>query len=371
MSPDRLIVHQFDPDRDVPGGINTCISDIVRYAPPGYAIAIAGVSGCAEDRLGEWATRTLHGREIRFMPLAHLAPDRQDRLVPHAARLAAGLARFRRRMPRVLTQTHRVDVGAATQRLLAPQEAIQFVHTDTKRALSTGTDSLWRLAPWLYGLVEQSSLQRVRRVIAFSRSDAERLRRAGFPATAMRTWFDPDLFFPAPVPPNGHVLRLAWVGRLEPPKAPELALEALTELRARDVDATLTVVGDGTLRPALEQLAAARGLHDLVELAGATPRHETADIVRRSHVLVMSSRFEGSPRALIEALACGVPVACTQEADPDELVETGRTGAVAASRSPAALAEAIESAAQASRTACVDAVRDLRAPDAVARLLAA
>ena len=85
----------------------------------------------------------------------------------------------------------------------------------------------------------------------------------------------------------------------------------------------------------------------------------------------MSSRFEGSPRALIESLACGVPVACTAESDPDRLVRAGETGAVAADRSPSALADAVVAAAVASSAACVDAVSDLRAPDAVARLLAA
>lgn len=370
MKPDRLIVHQFDPGRDVPGGINTCISDIVRYAPDGYSIAIAGVSDRAEDRLGDWTVRTLQGREIQFMPLAHLAPDRQDRRVPHSVRVAAGLARFRSRMPRVLTQTHRVDLGAAAQSLLSRRETIQFVHTDTEKALETGTDSLWRLAPRVYGLVEQASMSKARRVIAFSRRDAERLRHAGFPATSMRTWFDPELFYPATTQANG-VLRLAWVGRLEPPKAPELAVETLAVLRDRGVEAQLTVVGDGTLRPGLEQLVAERGLHDLVTLVGQQPRRDTAEIVRRSRVLVMSSRFEGSPRALIESLACGVPVACTAQSDPDGLVRAGETGVVAADRSPAALAKAVVAAADASRATCVDAVSDLRAPDAVARLLAA
>jgi glycosyltransferase involved in cell wall biosynthesis len=161
------------------------------------------------------------------------------------------------------------------------------------------------------------------------------------------------------------------VGRLEPPKAPELALEALASLRDRGVDAHLTVVGDGTLRPGLQQLVAERGLDELVVLAGKRPRQETAEIVRDSRVLVMSSRFEGSPRALIEALACGVPVACTPESDPDGLVRMGKTGSVAAERSPSALADAVAAAADASREACVDAVSDLKAPDAVARLLAA
>jgi glycosyltransferase involved in cell wall biosynthesis len=371
MKPDRLIVHQFDPGREVPGGINTCISDIVRYAPEGYSIAIAGVSDLAGDRLGEWTVRTLQGREIQFMPLARLSPERQDRRVPHSVRVAAGLARFRRRMPRVLTQTHRVDLGAAAQSLLPRRETIQFVHTDTEKALESGTDSLWRLAPRVYGLVEQASLSKARRVIAFSQRDAERLRRAGFPATSMRTWFDPDLFYPAGEQGTNGVFRLAWVGRLEPPKEPELAVETIAALRDRGVDARLTVVGDGTLRPALERLVAERGVDDLVALVGKQPRRDTAEILRASRVLVMSSRFEGSPRALIESLACGVPVACTAESDPDGLVCAGKTGAIAAERSPWALADAIVVATEASSASCVDAVSALRAPDAVARLLAA
>ena len=112
-------------------------------------------------------------------------------------------------------------------------------------------------------------------MIAFSQRDAERLRRAGFPATSMRTWFDPELFYPAGEQRTNGVLRLAWVGRLEPPKAPELAIETIAALRDRGVETRLTVVGDGTLRPALERLVAERGLDDLVVLAGqaAEARH--------------------------------------------------------------------------------------------------
>jgi glycosyltransferase involved in cell wall biosynthesis len=366
---DRLIVHQFDPDREVPGGINTCIGDLVRYAPAGYAFAIAGVSDRTDERLGEWTVRTLHGREVAFMPLAHLASDRQRRFVPHSARVAAGLARFRRRMPRVLTQTHRVDLGAAVQSLLPRRETVQFIHTDTERALSRGTDSIWRFAPSVYGSVERASLRRASRVVAFSARDAERLQRAGIAARAMTTWFDPERFFPAPERPAG--LELAWVGRLELPKDPELAVRALAVLARRGVDARLTVVGDGTLRPALERLVEAEGLGDAVTFAGQKPRWETAERLRRSSLLVMSSHFEGSPRALIEALACGLPVACTPESDPDGLVRPGSTGAVAAGREPEQLAEAILGACDSPASACVEAVAELRAPDAVARLLAA
>jgi glycosyltransferase involved in cell wall biosynthesis len=366
---DRLIVHQFDPGREVPGGINTCISDLVRYAPTGYAFAIAGVSDRTDERLGEWTARAMHGREVAFMPLAHLAPERQQRLVPHSARVAAGLARFRRRMPRVLTQTHRVDLGAAAQSLLPPRETVQFIHTDTERALSRGTDSIWRFAPTFYRSVERASLRRASRVVAFSSRDAERLQRAGIPARAMTTWFDPQLFYPARERPAG--LELVWVGRLEAPKDPELAVRALAALARRGVDARLTVVGDGTLRSGLEQLVAAETLDDTVTLAGQKPRGETAEALRRGSLLLMSSRFEGSPRALIEALACGLPVACTPESDPDGLVRAGSTGAVAAGREPEQLADAILAASGSPVGDCVRAVADLRAPDAVARLLAA
>ncbi len=369
MDADRLIVHQFDPGREVPGGINTCISDLVRYAPSGYALAIAGVSDQADEQLGEWTVRTMHGREIAFMPLAHLAPDRQQRLVPHAARVAAGLARYRRRMPRVLTQTHRVDLGAAAQSLLPGRETVQFIHTDTERALARGTDSIWRFAPGVYRTVERASLRRASRVVAFSSRDAERLRRAGIPARAMTTWFDPELFYPAPDRPTG--LELVWVGRLEAPKDPELAVRTLGVLARRGLDARLTVVGDGTLRPAVERLIAAEGVVHAVTLTGQKPRRKTAEALRRSSLLVMSSRFEGSPRALIEALACGLPVACTPESDPDGLVRPGSTGAVASGREPEQLADAILAASDSRSGACVQAVADLRAPDAVARLLAA
>jgi glycosyltransferase involved in cell wall biosynthesis len=123
------------------------------------------------------------------------------------------------------------------------------------------------------------------------------------------------------------------------------------------------------MRSGLEQRVAELKLTEAVSFAGAGDRGAVAALLRRSHVLLLTSRYEGSPRILIEALATGTPVAATQEADSDMLIVPMKTGAKSASRTPQALADALLDAVLASRDACVSAVGHLRADVAVPRLI--
>lgn len=102
------------------------------------------------------------------------------------------------------------------------------------------------------------------------------------------------------LPPDRAVV--GWVGRLSPEKAPERFIAALAAL---DRDCVGVVVGDGPLRADLERLA--RGAAGDVRLVGA--RESAARLLAAFDLLVLSSRTEGTPMVLLEAMAAGVPVA--------------------------------------------------------------
>ena len=97
--------------------------------------------------------------------------------------------------------------------------------------------------------------------------------------------------------------------------------------------------GDGNMRRGLEWLAQKLGLGDRIVFAGIAPVEE---IWAANHVLVMPSRYEGLPLAMVEAMLCGRPVVATDVAGHAEIVEEGVTGFLADAPTASSLAAALE-----------------------------
>ncbi|MEU9656783.1 glycosyltransferase family 4 protein [Streptomyces chartreusis] len=99
-----------------------------------------------------------------------------------------------------------------------------------------------------------------------------------------------------------------WVGRLHPRKTPELAVRALAQLRREIPDARLVVLGDGPLRPSLEQLALRLGVGESVEFRGLLPREAVFAACDEADAFLMTSLRDSSSTQTLEAWARGLPV---------------------------------------------------------------
>ena len=145
---------------------------------------------------------------------------------------------------------------------------------------------------------------------------------------------------PAQRPPaNGHA-RLTCVARLEPVKNHDLLLEAAAVLRRRGVPFRLRLAGDGPLRAHLSDRCRALGIADDVEFLGY--REDVPALLADTDVAVLTSRKEGLPRAVLEAMAMEVPVVATRVTGTREAVEHGRTGLLVEPDGVADLAAALE-----------------------------
>ena len=119
-----------------------------------------------------------------------------------------------------------------------------------------------------------------------------------------------ECFADAPRPPRaGGPLRIVFVGTLEVYyKAPDTLLEALARCRRSGLDFLLSMVGDGRRRVDLERLAATLGIDRAVVFAGLLPAGAAIrEQLDRADLFVLPSRQEGLPRAMIEAMARGLP----------------------------------------------------------------
>jgi glycosyltransferase involved in cell wall biosynthesis len=116
------------------------------------------------------------------------------------------------------------------------------------------------------------------------------------------------------------------VGRHRPKKGFDTLLRAFARVR-QETPARLVILGEGPERPNLERLAAELGVAADVDLPGFDPN--PFRYMKRAGVFVLSSRYEGLPNVLIQALACGCPVVSTDcPSGPSEILDGGRYGAL-------------------------------------------
>jgi glycosyltransferase involved in cell wall biosynthesis len=136
---------------------------------------------------------------------------------------------------------------------------------------------------------------------------------------------------------DGPSARIVSVGRLQAPKDALTLVRALARLPAGSFEAV--VVGAGPDRPAVEAEVRRLGLEQVVELAGA--RLDVPELLAGADLFVLSSRSEGLPLTILEAMAAGLPVVASRIGGVPEAVSDGETGLLVPSGDPSSLAAAI------------------------------
>jgi glycosyltransferase involved in cell wall biosynthesis len=134
-------------------------------------------------------------------------------------------------------------------------------------------------------------------------------------------------------------LRIVTVGALAPRKGQEYAIEALKLVDAAGVDAQLVLVGSGSDEAMLRRVAAGSGVGERITFAGehADPR----SFLSAADVFLLPSRQEGFSNAILEAMACGLPVIATDVGGNAEAILHQRGGLIVEPEDPQGLAAAI------------------------------
>jgi len=268
------------------------------------------------------------------------------------ARIAAILREFR---PHIV-HTHMAKAGAVGRaaavmynRSAAPAERTRLVHTYHGHVLE-GYFSAAKTA--LFVGVERMLARSTDRIVAISpaiRDELVRDHRIGTPDQYRVVPLGFDLSALAAIDDraraaareslaisvDAHVV--TTVGRLTAIKQHHLFLEAARQVANQDTAALFLIVGDGELRAELLETARDFGLADRVRFLGW--RRDLPTIYGASDVFLLTSRNEGTPVALIESLAAGVPGVSTDVGGVRDVL--GDEGSVAAYDDAAGLARAV------------------------------
>ncbi len=145
---------------------------------------------------------------------------------------------------------------------------------------------------------------------------------------------------PLTLPTDGRI-KLTIACRQEPRKGTDVVIESMSDILRAFPNASLDVIGDGSLLPKLKRLARDCGVDDKVHFHGKLEHAKVVSLMQQNHVFCYpTSASEGFPKVVLEALASGMPVITTKVSVLPDLIANG-CGILLDSPSPTELSNAV------------------------------
>lgn len=180
-----------------------------------------------------------------------------------------------------------------------------------------------RLKLWFISILETCAYRSARAIIHTTQHDADfvakRYHVPHFKLSVIPNWVDTELFKPMAVEKQSRTV--CFVGRLEREKNLPALIEAMQGL-----DARLILYGEGSQREELEVRARELGVH--AEFCGRIANENLSAALSTCTIFVLPSLYEGNPKVLLEAMACGLPVVGTDVEGITSIVTHEQTGLI-------------------------------------------
>lgn len=187
------------------------------------------------------------------------------------------------------------------------------------------TDGVRESHRWIYARAERLVAPLSNRIITVSIYDRQLALRYGIASAKKLVTIHngvPDVPESLRAKPALEPPRLIMVARFEEQKDHKTLLEALVQLR--ELPWSLELIGDGPLRADMERLATDLGIRSRIDFVGAVS--DVANRLSKSQIFILTSRWEGFPRSILEAMRAGLPVLASNVGGVSESVADGVNG---------------------------------------------
>lgn len=358
--PILTIFYQFNPWHSSIGGIQTVITNFIKYAPEEFEVRLVGTGCKTDEAIGEWQEAELAGKAVQFMPILKLQNDNVRSLIPTTVKYTTAL--LGRCFASDFMHFHRLEPTMTT--LNWQGDKTLFIHNDIQKQIQAKDSAnaiLWKRIPQVYFLLERQLIQQFNHILSCN-SDSVKLYQERYPEIAdrvsyIRNTVDTEVFYALPAEERkARKAALAqklglpettkfalFAGRLHPQKDPLLLVRSIAALA--DSNVHLLIAGDGELATEIQAEVKRLDLSKQVSMLGSLTKKELADLHQVASVFVLTSAYEGLPLVALEALSCGTPIVTTQCGDTPNLL-TANSGVVCPERTPQAVAVALRQVLQ-------------------------
>lgn len=219
-----------------------------------------------------------------------------------------------------------------------------------------GSSSFMRTAFWAKALFWFSCL--ISDGVVAVCQEVQTVFRAAFPLPARKNFvvdngINLSRFLAVSRSPRSETVTYGNIARLDPIKDHANLFKAFAILRKKYSHVQLRLLGEGTLRQELEELARSLSIGDAVHMEGFSL--DTARFLNKIDVYVISSRSEGLPLTLLEAMGAALPIVSTAVGSVPDIIGKAHCGWLCPPSNPEALAKAMEQAIQAPDLAAIGA----------------
>jgi glycosyltransferase involved in cell wall biosynthesis len=273
-----------------------------------------------------------------------------DRLleIPHRALSVThilALRRFARKHHVALVHSHGLGAGLYS-RPLGLLTGIPSIHTyhgvvfHAKRPLWTAprwaAEWLLSLASWC--LIAASNSEKAH-LSKWLFPNGNKIKRVNYGVPASQRYKPRSLSY-------DNQVRIVWIGRMHEQKDPLQAVSIAKALKLLNLPKsfTLQMLGDGPLMSRVKDYVTSEHLEDVVELIGA--RHDPSQFFENNDILLSTSRWEGLPNCILEAMSFGLFVIASRVHGNVDIVEHGVTGLLFDKNSPSSVASLLINALQ-------------------------
>jgi len=341
--------------RKTAGGTNAFLRDFVKYSYSELQdIILVGITDDRKEMVNQWSYREIDGHKIPFLPFAYISS--QDSIIPQRLKCMVGF--FKRSFKLINDKAEIIYIHS-------PELVVPYVFFNRSMPLVyhmhgafnplTYSKYNWFrkkiLTSFFDKTITYQILKRANTAVGIN-TDCLRLCRSvkqdsSVGCKKIPTSVDTRIFYPnradhtLTFEGNKSHSTIIYVGRLGKAKGLSLLLEAFSIVVKNVNRTTLVIAGDGEEKNSLVKLSENFGLKDSVQFLGRKSHDSIPNLLNSADVFVMTSHAEGVPIALLEAMACGLPVVSVNTGGISEVIKDGENGYLIQTRDPSILAEKI------------------------------